>query len=396
MGYMMIEIDEITIVVGVAVLVVAAVAPFVNIFFRRPVVERTTDDNEGSGCVADAVENDTLPPVSIVLTPYENSEALEKSLPLFLGQKYSPGFQIVVVTSKGDSEIEDVIKRYSDNPNLYSTYIPNSSRYVSRKKLAVTLGVKAAKNEWVVLTDAECCPNSELWLATMAANCTEHIDMVIGHTSYEESTPAYRCFERMLDEMYLFREGQLGTAYRTNGNNLMFRKSMFVAGDGYRGNLKFTRGEYDFLVNKYSKAGNVAIETHPHSWMTELEPTDKSWLDKHLHYMANRKHMLRSLSHRLPYNIDQCLLHGNLLLIMAAIIYGAITQKWIIVAVASVALLFTISIRPWLSARALKEFEVEIGKVKLLFFEYIVMWKKLACLVKYHKTDKNDFMTHKV
>lgn len=83
-------------------------------------------------------------------------------------------------------------------------------------------------------------------------------------------------------------------------------------------------------------------------------------------------------------------------MIMAAIIYGAITQKWIIVAVASVALLFTISIRPWLSARALKEFEVEIGKVKLLFFEYIVMWKKLACLVKYHKTDKNEFMTHKV
>ena len=74
MGYMMIEIDEITIVVGVAVLVVAAVAPFVNIFFRRPVVERTTDDNEDSGYVADAVENETLPPVSIVLTPYENSE----------------------------------------------------------------------------------------------------------------------------------------------------------------------------------------------------------------------------------------------------------------------------------------------------------------------------------
>ncbi len=48
----------------------------------------------------------------------------------------------------------DFLKRTAaENPHLYYTYIPESSRYMSRKKLQITLGVKAAKYEWIILTE---------------------------------------------------------------------------------------------------------------------------------------------------------------------------------------------------------------------------------------------------
>ena len=244
----MIQIDNITIIAASLLVILAVVTPFVNVFFRKPDIAGTA--------ATDVVEADTatsLPPVSIVMMAHGNPEELERNLPLYLSLDYSPGFEVIVVAWKGDLDTEDVLKRYADNPHLYTTFIPASSRYMSRKKLAVTLGVKAAKNEWIILTEPECAPRSEKWLQIMARNCSETVDMVVGYTAYAETTPSYRCFERLNTELYLMRETLRGHAYRTESNNLMFRKSMFLGGDGYRGNLKYLRGEYDFMVNKYER-----------------------------------------------------------------------------------------------------------------------------------------------
>lgn len=90
----------------------------------------------------ETVLRETLPPISIIITPHENARELEENLPLFLEQDYPSDFKVIVVAWKSDSDDEDVLKRYSSNPHLYTTYIPDSSRYMSRKKLAITLRLK--------------------------------------------------------------------------------------------------------------------------------------------------------------------------------------------------------------------------------------------------------------
>lgn len=85
-------------------------------------------------------------------------------LPAFLSQDYPGNFKVIVVAWKSDSDDEDVLKRYSSDPHLYTTYIPDSSRYMSRKKLAITIGVKAAQTEWVIMTDITSRPDSGQWL----------------------------------------------------------------------------------------------------------------------------------------------------------------------------------------------------------------------------------------
>ena len=90
----------------------------------------------------------TYPPITIIFTPHDNAQELAKNLPLYLNQDYPADFQVIVVAPQNDHETSDVLKRFASNSHLYTTFIPESSRYMSKKKLAITLGVKAAKYDW--------------------------------------------------------------------------------------------------------------------------------------------------------------------------------------------------------------------------------------------------------
>lgn len=383
-----ITISETIIVVCALLMISAVVTPFLNGFFRKP------------KCLGEELESsesiEEFPKVSILLTPHENGRELIQNLPLYLEQDYPAGFEIVIVVWKGDTETEEALKRFAGYPNLYTTYIPESSRYMSRKKLAITIGVKAAKNEWILMSDIECKPNTPKWLATMTRHCNKNKEMVIGYTAYDNETEDYRRFERLLTAMYLIREDHKGTPYRHNGSNLLFRKDMFIGQDGFRGNLKYIRGEYDFLVNKYATKENTTLELHPDSWMIEQKPTDKQWQNKHMFYMESRKHMQRSWLHRMPFNIDQYAMHINYLMILAALAYSIVTRQWIITAVAGVAFITTLVLRTVIGKKAITLFLEDISSWKIIPFEISIIWHQLSYILKYQRTDKYDFICHKI
>ncbi|WP_048798634.1 glycosyltransferase, partial [Segatella buccae] len=184
------------------------------------------------------------------ITVHDQADSLERNLPAFLSQDY-PDYRVVVVGEKGDSETEDILKRLAArHSRLYYTLIPESSRYMSRKKLQVTLGVKAAGSEWIVLTEATMRPQSDRWLATMATHFADDCNLVMGYAGFDDATPGYRRFIRLREACYLLRRARRGRALSTNMANLAFRKSDFLRHNGFRGNLQLVRGEYEFLVNR--------------------------------------------------------------------------------------------------------------------------------------------------
>ena len=191
-----ISLDYITLVVSALLLLFALTTPWLNGFFHKPEIPEDSEDTsspedaERTGPLGNS--NHSGVPLSIILTPYKNAYELEHNLPLLLQQDYPAGYEVIVVVWKGDSETEDVLKRFADDPHLYTTYVPDSSRYMSRKKLGITLGVKAAKNDWFVLTDIVCQPASTQWLSRMAQHCDDKHDIVIGYTAYDDATSAVR------------------------------------------------------------------------------------------------------------------------------------------------------------------------------------------------------------
>ena len=278
----MITISITTIIAGAVVVLLAILGSLVNPFLRSlrfPETEgNETEGNEESGNKAEFSQKENAEPVTILITAHDNLPELERNLPMFLNQQYAADYQVIVVSQSTDVDTIDFLKRTAaQNPHLYYTYIPESSRYMSRKKLQITLGVKAAKYEWIILTEPTCRPESNQWLAAMAQQFSTSTHLVLGYVAFDDETKRIRRFESIHRAFYLLRRAQHSYAYRTHMPNVAFRKSDFMEGQGYQGNLEYIRGEYDFLVNKYAECGDTAVELGRQAWLVHDEPSNKSW-----------------------------------------------------------------------------------------------------------------------
>ena len=86
-----------------------------------------------------------LPPLSVIIYAREEVENLRRNLTAVLEQDY-PNFEVIIINDGNADESEDYLTQLEEKyPNLYHSFVPSSSRYISHKKLAITLGVRASK-----------------------------------------------------------------------------------------------------------------------------------------------------------------------------------------------------------------------------------------------------------
>ena len=414
---MTIIIDNLSIIAGAVIAVLTLAATLTDVFLRKPKICTSlgTEENGAEEETDSEAESDTeraqeipskesskaeeevdFPPLSVIVTPHNNALELEQNLPLLLEQDYPAPFKVIVVFWRGESDTDDVLKKHAANPHLYSTYIPESSRYMSRKKLAITVGEKAATTEWLLLTDITCRPQSGQWLRAMARHALPSRNLVLGHTRYDDDTPPFRRFLRSYTSLYLMKEADRGTAYRHEGNALMLRRSEFEQRDGFRSNLKYLRGEYDFTVNEYAQLGSAAVENSPEGTLVEQNPTDKEWRNKQLYYLEDRQHLLRTAAHRWRHNLSQTLLHVSFIALVAAIAFSIATQRWPLTAFASLLLILSIVLRTWMASRTLRLMGESVSTWRIFPYEMRMLWHNLAFKIRYWRANKDDFITHKV
>lgn len=380
----MMNIDTITIIASAVVLLLSVLTPLLSPWFRR----FRESDKEPVG------DPTLLPPVTIIVTAHDNTPELARQLPKLLQQDYPAGFQIVVVSDEGDSDTEDLIKQLNDD-RVYYTFVPDSSRYMSRKKLAVTIGVKAARFDWIILLDAGAEPASTLWLQHMARHFTGDTTFVIGYCNYAEEAKPYCRYERLRTNTVMLRKADQYTAFRGCGCNIALRKQDFLSEDGYRGSLELTRGEYDYLVNKFARKGETAIETSPEAHVIDDEPTHKTWLNSHLYYLSIRQALERSARQKLRSFVDHFAHHLSFLLAVAAIVFAVLTQRWLLCGVGVLSLILSYTIRLITTKRVLTSTGTELPVWLTPFYELSVVWHNLNYWLRYRLADKYDFTTHK-
>lgn len=377
-------ISTTTIIAGAVVVLLAVLGSLINPFLRSLRFQKTgTAENQ--------------PPVSILITAHDNLAELERNLPMFLRQQYAADYQVIVVCQSTDGETQDFLKRTAaENPHLYYTYIPESSRYMSRKKLQITLGVKAAKHEWIILTEPNCRPSNDKWLQTMVRQCQDPNHLVLGYVALDEETKSIRRFDSIRKAYYVLRRAQQTYGYRSHMPNVAFRKSDFMKEQGYQGNLEYVRGEYDFLVNKYALYGDTATELDCDAWLIREAPSNKSWHNAHLYLQASRKSLERAGSMRTLMFFDHLMPHLSLIATLAVAAYSILMKNWILTGCAGFSFLLLFIVRMLIANKAIRHFDDGIAMFKLPFFEYGIIWRNLATKLRYWRADKNDFTSHKL
>lgn len=125
-------------------------------------------------------------PVSVIVCAKNERENLLAFLPLILSQDY-PDFEVIVVNDNSVDDTQDVLKAFSlQHNNLKVVTVPDNDRFYGNKKFALTLGIKAAKNEIVLLTDADCKPTSNQWINLMTAYENPQKKIILGVGNYEQ------------------------------------------------------------------------------------------------------------------------------------------------------------------------------------------------------------------
>lgn len=376
--------NEFLLIISCILIILSLFTPFLNGFIRRP---RKSSGEDEQICT---------PPVSIILIANDNAQELERNLQSYLSQDYPQSYEVIVVIEKSEDDTRDILKRYQDYPNLYVTFVPESSRYVSRRKLAITIGVKAARNEWLMLTEISARPNSSKWLARMARNCSENNNIVYGYSNYSAESPALLRFRRLHEEYYILHSAERHTAYRSGSNNLMFRKSEFLKERGFEGNLLYIGGEYDFIVNKYARRNSVATETSPESFIVNDTPSKKTWRNRSIFYMETRRHLKNSFVPRFLYATDMMMMHICYMCNIASLIFSIITNCWLLTITAGICLIVSMTLRAIIASKAVKRFNTGISSWQLPFLEYANSVTDLTYSIRYWCSDKNNYIAHKI
>lgn len=396
------EVDELTIVVSVSVLVFGLLSCLFNPFLRRykskesKEIEADEATDEGNSC-GQVTDSGSQVDISTILVVRDNISEIRRNLPAFLEQEYDSKHYVIVVIDKAEDGSRDLLKQMEQQyDNLYTTFVPQSSRYMSRLKLAITLGVKAAKSEWILLSDISAKPQSKHCLEHLAKQCTEESDLVLAYGTYDEEVGVCRRFEHLRRACYNARRALRGKAFAALSPNVVFRKSRFMETKGYDGNLKYLRGEYDFLVNKHAEEGTTVLATSQEASILMDKPSKKEWINKQLFYLETRKHLVGRHSFAALCNLDTFALHINYLVIILSGAAAIWQMNYIVLASAALSLIVTVLLRCILAKRASRHFGEKIAFCAVPFLEVSLLWRNIGRLTRYRFADKNDFICHKV
>jgi poly-beta-1,6-N-acetyl-D-glucosamine synthase len=239
-------------------------------------------------------KRDDKVPVSIVICARNEAINLEKYLPRILEQNY-PEYEVVVVNDCSEDETEEVLKRYSMMyPRLRWTFIKEDEKFSHGKKLALTVGIKSAKNEWLLLTDADCYPESNNWLATMAKHFVENKAIVIGYGGYRRKKGLLNMlirFDTSIIALNYFSYALIGKPYMGVGRNLAYRKTLFFANKGFATHVKLNSGDDDLFINEVANKKNIIIEPYFEAH-TRSEPknTFDHWVDQKKRHFGTFMH----------------------------------------------------------------------------------------------------------
>ncbi len=202
-----------------------------------------------------------FPPVTIIIAARNEYDNLLANLPMVLEQDY-PEYEVIVVNDGSWDDSASVLLSYKERfAHLRIVNRPENERSLGGKKLAVTLGIKAAKYDRLLLTDADCRPKSKKWIAHMMQS-GEDDQIILGYSPYTRSPGLLNWlirFDSMLNAVNYFGFALARMPYMGVGRNLSYPKEKFFAVGGFRRHYSLASGDDDLFVNEVATGDNTRI-----------------------------------------------------------------------------------------------------------------------------------------
>ncbi len=207
-------------------------------------------------------------PVSILICAHDEEQNLRELIPLLLKQNHSE-FEIIVINDRSNDNTYDFLLETSRiDSRVRMVHVDRIPPHVNGKKYSLTLGIKAAKYDLLLLTDADCRPEGDGWITSMSEAFEEKTQFVLGFSPYTKTKGLLNLFirfESLLTALQYCSFALLRSPYMGVGRNLAYRKSFFLAGKGFHEFMNVTGGDDDLYVNRHANSSNTALVVNKES-----------------------------------------------------------------------------------------------------------------------------------
>jgi len=234
-------------------------------------------------------------PVSVVICARNEYQNLVDFLPGILEQDY-PEFEVVVVNDASDDEtiylLRDYAKKY---PNLKIVDLTESLNNFKGKKFPLSIGIKSAQHEIILLTDADCMAASPEWIDRMQSRYHDSsVEVVLGYGGYKKGKGIINKlirFDTMRVAMSYLSFALAGIPYMGVGRNLSYRKSLFYKNKGFISHYRIPSGDDDLFINQVANCRNTRIEVSEPSFTLSAPKT--SWYE----WIRQKRRHLSTVGH---------------------------------------------------------------------------------------------------
>jgi len=245
-------------------------------------------------------------PVSIIICAKNEEVNLKNFLPHVLEQDYND-YEVIVVNDCSEDETQAVINSLSNKyPHLRYTRIIKDEKFTHGKKLAQLLGIKAAKHELLVFTDADCRPLSNNWLKYIVSQYKENTQIVLGYSGFKKDKGILNKiirYDAYSIAIQYFSYAMARIPYMGVGRNLSYLKSLFFDNKGFASHLDLESGDDDLFVNETaSKVNTEYILIKDAQTQTIAPNTFFKWINQKARHISTFKRY--KLKHKILLSIE--------------------------------------------------------------------------------------------
>jgi glycosyltransferase involved in cell wall biosynthesis len=282
--------------------------------------------------------------VSVVVCARDEAANLANNLPGVLVQTYPSTHEVIVVNDNSVDETKYLLEEFKKTfKHLQPVNLTHEAKLIPGKKYPLSIGIKEAKHELLLLTDSDCVPASEFWIEKMQGGFSDGIEIVLGYGSYRKK-PGWLNklirFETFHTALQYLSYALAGTPYMGVGRNLAYTKSVFFKNKGFSALNHIPSGDDDLFINKVATKTNTRVMIDKEAiTLSEPKLSWTSWVQqKTRHYSTGKFYKashrfllgLYSLSHLLfyPFFIAS-LIFFDWRIVIALFVIRFVSQAWI-------------------------------------------------------------------
>lgn len=252
---------------GVALMAALTVLFFIQIYIYLFRYGRIPSFRNGSMKAADR----GVRPLSVITVLGDDYDYLENTLPRLLTQDYERFEVVLVYVGSNEAFIDTLSGLCLTHANLTVTKIELDPRFPISNKMAINLGIKAARYDDIVVTTADAAPRSRRWLSFMAQGFASG-EVVIGYCATERK-PGFinRCIgcSRLMHSVRYLSRAACRKPYRATVHNMGFSKELYFKVRGFN-YLGMNIGDDDLFVQRLlSRAASYSLVMTPSATVTQ-------------------------------------------------------------------------------------------------------------------------------